>query len=88
MLIASNLFINSSFYFILRYLVSKFYSGCLQEVMFGIPWSYCRVNYSKTTSTNNFEIIPEHNLPDAILKLVELKADLLDKYQDIPSNTQ
>ena len=34
--------------------------------MFGIPYSYWRVSYSKTTSTNNLEIIPEYLLPDAI----------------------
>ena len=61
MLITSNFF-----YCILWHLVSKFYSGGLQEVMFGIPYSYCKVNYSKMTSTNNFEIIPEDILPDAI----------------------
>ena len=63
--------------------------------MFGIPYSYCKVNYSRTTSTNNFEIIPEEFLPDTISKLdmaqdlpnVKL-AELLDKCQDLPSNTQ
>ena len=60
MLITANIFFkNSSFYCILQHLVSRFYSGCLQEVMFGIPYSYCKVNYSKMTASNNFEIIPE-----------------------------
>ena len=53
------IFINNSFYYILKHLVSKFYSGCLQEVMFIIPYSYYKVNYSKTTSPSSFEIIPE-----------------------------
>ena len=67
MLITANIFFkNSSFYCILQHLVSRFYSACLQEVMFGIPYLYCKVNYSKTTSTNSFEIIPEDILPDAI----------------------
>ena len=39
----------------LQHLVSKFYSGCLQEVMFGISYSYCKVNHS----TNHFGIITE-----------------------------
>ena len=59
-------FINSNLYCILQNLVSKFYSGCLQEVMFGIPYSHCKVNHFKTTSTNIFEIIPEDILPDTI----------------------
>ena len=66
MLITSNLFINSSFYCILRHLVSKLYSDCLQEVIVGILYSYCKVDYSKMTYANNFEIIPEDILPDAI----------------------
>ena len=60
MLITSNLFfINDSFYCILRYLVSKFYSGSFQEVMYGIPNWYWKVYYSKTPSINNFKIVPE-----------------------------
>ena len=66
MLITSNLFLyTAAFIASCGHFVSKFYSGCLQEVMFGIPYSYCKVNYSKTTSPNNFKIIPEDFLPDA-----------------------
>ena len=34
--------------------------------LFGIPYSSCKVNYSKTTSTYNFVIIPEDILPNLI----------------------
>ena len=46
-------------YCVLRHLGGKFYFGCLQEVMSGIPYLHRKVHYSKTTSTNNFEIIPQ-----------------------------
>ena len=43
--------------------------------MFGFSYSYCKVNYSKTASTNNFEDF----LPDVSrLAPCETKADLLD----------
>ena len=46
-------------------LVTKFYSGISQEVMFGIPYSHCKVNFSKMTSAYNLVIIVEDTLPDA-----------------------
>ena len=36
-----------------------------RKLLFGIPYSYDKVNYFKTTSTNNFKIVPEDFLPDA-----------------------
>ena len=54
--------------------------------LFGIPYSYCKGNYSKTISTNNFEIIPEDILPDTISQFDNISrlapCDLLDKCQD------
>ena len=71
MLITSNIFYNQQ---LLLHFVGKLYFVCLQEVMFGTPYSYCKVDYSKMTSTNNFEIIPRDILPDAIARF--------DKFQD------
>ena len=88
MLITTNIFISNS----LQHLVSKFYSGCLQEVMFGIPDTNCN---SKMAFTNYFENIPEEiskvrflNFTFQDLHRVNLEAGLIDKCQDIPSNTQ
>ena len=85
----ADLFYTQQFLLHLGHLVSKFFSGILQEVMFGIPYSYCKVKYSKMTSTNNFEDI----LPDAISYFdndsrLSPCTDLFDKCQDLPSNTQ
>ena len=67
MLITSNLFYKQQLLLHLSTTnISKFYSGCLQEVMCDIAYSYYRVNYSMMTSTNNVKIITEDFWPDAI----------------------